>query len=88
MKHRLKTKQMYSTICLCHTSSSSKVKVEQRNKCCIDTVDTHMKEPAFIGTLRLKFHLLNPLTKNPKDAEMGHGSYIRGFMLFYLRIQE
>ena len=52
------------------------------------TVETRIKEPVFIRTLRLKFHLLNPLNKNPKEAETGTGSYIKGFMLFFLKIQE
>ena len=47
-----------------------------------------MKEPLFIRTVRLKFHLLSLLIKNPKEAEMGSGSHVMGFMLFSLRIQE
>ena len=35
------------------------------------TMDAHIKEPAFIRTLRLKFHCLNPVIKNPKEAGMG-----------------
>ena len=53
-----------------------------------DTVATRIIEPVFIRTLRLKFHLLSPLNKNLKEAEMGNGSYIMGFILFSLRILE
>ena len=41
------------------------------------TVETHIKEPVFIRTLRLKFNLLSPLNKNPPD---GRGSYLIGFI--------
>ena len=44
------------------------------------TVKTCMKEPAFIKTLKLKFHLLSPLIKKPKETEMGIGSLIMGFI--------
>ena len=44
------------------------------------TVETRIKEPVFIITLRLKFNLFNPLNKNPLEAETGRGSYIVGFM--------
>ena len=37
------------------------------------TVETRIKEPAVKRTLKLKFHRLNPLIKNPKEAEMGIG---------------
>ena len=51
------------------------------------TVETHIKEPVFIRTLRLKFHLLNSLNKNPPEAETGRGSYIVGVMsLEFLRL--
>ena len=43
-------------------------------------VETRIKEPVFIRTLRLKFNLLNPLNKNPPEAETERGSYIAGFM--------
>ena len=36
----------------------------------LNTVETHIKEPVFIRNLRLKFHLMSPLNKNPKAAEM------------------
>ena len=35
------------------------------------TAETRTKAPIVIRPLRLKFHCLNPLTKNPKEAEMG-----------------
>ena len=51
------------------------------------TVETCIKEPAFIRTLRLKFILLDPIKKNPPEAETGRGSYILGFMsLEFFRI--
>ena len=52
------------------------------------TVETRIKEPAFITTLRLKFHLLNPLNKNRKEAETGIGSCIMGFLLCNSKVQE
>ena len=46
-----------------------------------------MKEPAFISTFRMKFIPLNPLKKDPSEAETGRGSYIVGFVsLEFLRI--
>ena len=45
-----------------------------------DTVETRIKEPVFIRTLRLRFDLLNPLNKNPPEAETRRGSYIAGIM--------
>ena len=45
-----------------------------------DTVETRIKEPIFIRTLRLKFNILNPLNKNISEAKTGGGSYIKGFM--------
>ena len=45
-----------------------------------DTVETRIKEPTFIRTLRLKFNILNPLNKTISEAETGGGSYITGFM--------
>ena len=44
------------------------------------TVDTRIQEPAFIGALRLKLHLLSPLNKNPKEAETEIGYCIMGFI--------
>ena len=34
------------------------------------TAETRTKEPVFMKTLRLKFHSLNLLNKNPKEGEM------------------
>ena len=34
------------------------------------TAETHIKDTVFI-TLRVKFHCMNPLNKNCKEAEMG-----------------
>ena len=45
-----------------------------------NTVETRIKEPTFIRTLRLKFNILNPLNKNISEAETGGGSYITGFI--------
>ena len=45
-----------------------------------NTVETRIKEPTFIRTLRLKFNILNPLNKNMSEAETGGGSYITGFI--------
>ena len=51
------------------------------------TVETRIKEPVFIRTLRLKSNLLNPLNKNPPEAETRRDSYIRVFMCSeFLRI--
>ena len=44
------------------------------------TVETRIKEPTFIRTLRLKFNILSPLNKNILEAETGGGSYITVFM--------
>ena len=44
------------------------------------TVKTRIKEPTFIRTLRLKFNILNLLSKNISEAETGGGSYITGSM--------
>ena len=52
------------------------------------TVETRIKEPVSIGTLRLKCHLFSPLNKNTMEAKTGNGSYIIGFMLFELKTQE
>ena len=43
-------------------------------------VETRIKEPTFIRTLRLKFNILSPLNKNISEAETGGGSYVTGFM--------
>ena len=45
------------------------------------TVETRIKEPVFIRTLRLKFDLSNSLNKNHSEAEIGGGSYITGLCL-------
>ena len=34
------------------------------------TAETRTKEPVFISILRLKLYGLNPLNKNPKQAEI------------------
>ena len=43
-------------------------------------VETRIKEPIFIKTLRLKFNFLNPLNMNLPEADPEEGSYITGFM--------
>ena len=43
-------------------------------------VETRIKEPVFITTLRMKFNLLNSLNKNSPDAETGRGYYMIDFM--------
>ena len=40
----------------------------------LHTVETRIKEPVFIRTLRLKFNLLNPIIKNAQEAEIWKGS--------------
>ena len=50
------------------------------------TVD-RIKEPMFIRTLGLQFHLLKPQSKNSKEAETGNDSYIVGFILFGVKLQ-
>ena len=45
-----------------------------------NTVETHMKEPIFKRTLRLKFNILNPLNKSLSEADIRGGSYITDFM--------
>ena len=45
-----------------------------------DTVETRLKEPTFIRTMRLQFNFLNPLNKNISEADTGGGSFITGFM--------
>ena len=44
------------------------------------TIETRIKEPIFIRTLRLKFNIFNPLNNNLSEAGTGGGSYITGFM--------
>ena len=39
----------------------------------LNTIEIRIKEPVFIRTLRLKFDLLNPINKNPPEAENGRG---------------
>ena len=36
-----------------------------------NTGEIRIKEPVFIRTLRLQFHCLNPLDRNPKEADIG-----------------
>ena len=40
------------------------------------------KKPVFIRALRLKFNLLNPIVRNPQEAEILIGSYI--FLYIYI----
>ena len=51
-------------------------------------VEIRIKEFVFTRTLMLQFYLLNPLDKSPKEAELVNGSYVMGFMLFSLKLQE
>ena len=37
------------------------------------TIETRIREPAFVGAWKLKFRLLIPLSNKPKDAETGIG---------------
>ena len=53
-----------------------------------DTVEAFIKEPAFIRNSRLKFHLLSPQNKSPKEAETLIGSCIKGVILCCLKINE
>ena len=53
-----------------------------------NTVEIRIKEPASVRILGLQFHLLNPLNKNPKEADMANDSYIMVFMLFSLKHQK
>ena len=54
-----------------------------------NTVETPIKEPVFIKTLRQKFNLLNPINKKPPEAETRRGSCITGFMCSeFLRISK
>ena len=52
---------------------------EEERKLTGAQLETRIKEPIFIRTLRLKFNMLNPLNKN-LEADTGGGSYITGFM--------
>ena len=45
-----------------------------------DTVETRMKEPAFVRTSKLKFNLLGPLNEDPLEDEAGRGCYTIGFI--------
>ena len=47
---------------------------------CDSTVETRIKEPTFIRTLRVKFNILNPLHKNLSEADPVEGSYVAGFV--------
>ena len=44
------------------------------------TVETRIKEPVFLRTLRLKFDHLNPLNKDLSEAGTEGDSYITGFL--------
>ena len=46
----------------------------------MSTVETHIKGPIFIRTMRQKFNCLSPLNKNLSEATPGKGSYLTGFM--------
>ena len=46
----------------------------------VGTVESRIKEPIFIRTLRLKFNILSPLDKSPSEADTAGGSYVTGFM--------
>ena len=45
-----------------------------------NTIETHIKEPFFTRTARLKFNILNSLNKNLSEAGTGAGSYIADFL--------
>ena len=45
-----------------------------------NAVETRIKEPIFTRTSRLKFNILNPLDKNPSEADTTGGSSTTGFM--------
>ena len=51
----------------------------------ISLVETRIKEPTFIKTLRLKFNIVTPLNKNFSEAETGGGVYVTGFMSSFIR---
>ena len=53
----------------------------------MNTVEICIEAPVFMRTLRLKFHCLNPLSRNPKEAEMGM-VFIRGFHAVDLEAHE
>ena len=44
------------------------------------TVETRIKEPIFIRTVRLTFNILSPLNKNLSGGDPEEGSYITCFM--------
>ena len=46
------------------------------------------KKPVFIRILRLKSNLLNPLSKNPPEAETRRGSYVADFIRIHQNFQE
>ena len=47
-----------------------------------------MRKAFLVRTLRMKFHLLNPLDKNTREVETGNGSFIIGFNFYDLEIKE
>ena len=73
----------YASILFLDAMNHDNVLVEVKN-----TGDTSIQELTLTKSLRLKCHRLNPLTKYPKEAETGNGSYIMDFMLFGLKFQE
>ena len=44
-------------------------------------VEIRINDSMFIRTLRLQFHLLNSLNRNPKEDEMARCSYIMAHIL-------
>ena len=52
------------------------------------TIEIRLKEPALINILRLEYHCLNLLSKNPKEVDMGNDSYKIVFISFDFKIQE
>ena len=52
------------------------------------TIEIRLKEHALINILRLEYHCLNLLSKNPKEVDMGNDSYKIDFISFDLKIQE
>ena len=49
------------------TKSKQVFKVARKPELCLYYNTNPQKEPMCMGTLRLKFHLLSPLSKNPKE---------------------
>ena len=49
------------------------------------TVETRIKEPVFIRTLRLKFNILNPIFINPQEAEIWKRSCIYIYINIYIK---